>query len=95
MLFRRKNYCCSLLEEKMHEAGRRGFAIIPSTYNNTFSFFLQFRSVDFKKNKEVSNSFGQMGITYCPWCGKKFKQSINKEKLNELAEKHKHLVDKF
>jgi len=49
----RVQFCCTGLSEKIVEAGRKGFSVIPFKYednlysNELYSFFLQFSDADF------------------------------------------------
>ena len=80
----------------MHDAGRKGFAIIP--FNNpleidAYVYFFQSRSADF--DDVVSRHVTiDMTITYCPWCGTKLTEvtRLHKKIIAEMAIKNQHLI---
>ena len=90
-----ESYCCVICAEMLAEAGRKGFSITPSVLDESYVFFLQFRTVDFNVINKVSEIVVERAIIYCPWCGKMLLNSMSEEKLLELVEKNQHLLKIF
>lgn len=83
-------FCCVNLNACIIEAGRKGFSVIPFKHENNlysdtlYSFFLQFRSIDFVDNNNCT--IAQQVIKYCPWCG---------TELNKLALTNEEAIDYY
>ena len=90
------NFCCASFRDLIHEAGHKGFAIVPfknPLKKDEYVYFLQSRSADF--DDEVSRHFTvDMTIAYCPWCGTKLTEvtRMNKEVIAAIAEKNQKLI---
>lgn len=68
-------WCCATLQDWYAAAGERGIGLlIERSTDGRAVFLLQYRSIDPGKEALVSSQTpvtlsGQVGITFCPWCG--------------------------
>src|SRR6266700_1789938 len=72
-------WCCPGFQNAWEHAGQRGFGIIVSQNSlGKPQFTLQFRMVDADKEESLVfptspvpiSRVGEMGMIYCPWCGR-------------------------
>ena len=67
-------WCCPGFEFAFRQAGERGFGVFADTSASPVLFVLQHRALD--PGATVPTYSGhmsvitQVGITYCPWCGR-------------------------
>lgn len=75
----RVRWCCSGFQSGWEQAGHRGFGIIVSQDSiGEPRFVLQFRMADVDKEASITfpttpvpiSTVGEMGLVYCPWCGR-------------------------
>jgi hypothetical protein len=82
-------WCCPVYGGWYGEAGGRGLGILTGrTADGEPEFLLQFRAIE--DGEELSTQFEtpvlfatQIGILYCPWCGRKLEKWYRKN-LDEL-----------
>ncbi len=85
--------CCEILEELTLHPGEKGFSVIPVHERSLLFFLLQYRS-ESTSVKEGIIKIADIGIKYCPFCGKELAKIISKNKsyVIQLAEKNKGLI---
>ena len=85
--------CCQTFEGLTLNAGEKGFSIIPFHKQDFLFFLLQYRS-ESTSVKEGIIKIADIGIKYCPFCGKELAKIISKNKsyVIQLAEKNKGLI---
>ncbi len=76
--------CCDNFENRLSEIGVKGFSLLATKIANQYCFVLQARSQDIDK-KEGTLSVIQTTIHFCPFCGTKLSEVINKNK-NEFLD---------
>jgi acyl-CoA-binding protein len=87
-------FCCDAFTINLGDAGNRGFSTIPVSYLESYAFFLQARNKDYIDKDKPGFFAGQTSISYCPWCGCKLSDLVEKFKneISELAEKNNYLL---
>jgi len=87
-------FCCESLTLSLNDAGNKGFSIIPSSYLDTYTCFLQARNKDYIDKDKPGFSVGQTNISYCPWCGCKLSEVVKKyeDEISELARENSYLL---
>jgi hypothetical protein len=89
-------FCCASFRDLIHEAGSKGFAIVPfknPLERDDYVYFLQSRSVDFEDQMSRHITV-DMTIGYCPFCGTKLTEvtRMNKEAIEAIAEKDRKFI---
>ena len=90
------HFCCSILEDHIFSAGRKGFSIIPVYFpelRESYIFFLQSRNLD-ASEIEFNHTIIDQAINFCPWCGTKLSEIVSEKKdfIQEIATKNRHLI---
>jgi hypothetical protein len=92
-------YCCSGLENRVLNAGKRGIAIVVlQESDGDLHFFLQSRGIAFEDESRIKpldieikiNISAEVGLRHCPFCGRMLKDLIreNREFFAELSKEH-------
>ena len=82
-------WCCTVFEGWYSQAGERGLGVLAGiTPDNEPEFLIQFRAIGDGERLSVSSPEAiltetQIGILYCPWCGRKLEQWYRRD-LAEL-----------
>lgn len=92
----KESFCCEAFKDRIHNAGRKGFAIIPVKNpfkENEYAYFLQSRNVD-ENDEESRHTTIDTGLLYCPWCGTELTEvtKMNRGTIAEIAEKNKRFI---
>lgn len=95
-------YCCTRLNELIHNAGSRGIAILVRNLSGVLSFVLQSRGIDIEDEDRTGRISGdvkinlscEIGIVYCPFCGTRLQDLIAREPefFAKLAESHSRFL---
>ena len=86
-------FCCDAFTYNLNDSGSKGFSIIPVSYIDTYTFFLQARSKDYIDKDKPGFFVGQTSISFCPWCGCKLSDIVAKYKveISDIAKKNSYL----
>lgn len=96
-----KMFCCHGFQNRVEAAGQRGMAIVLHKTSSGMMFLLQSRGIALEDVKSVQlnpfpldikiNVSSEIGLQYCPWCGRRIQDLIeaSPEAFEALAEKHK------
>ena len=98
-------FCCPGLQNSIQAAGQRGMAIIVVNTLGKTRLLFQSRGIAFDDLGKMRpmpdapdvkiNVSSEIGLQYCPWCGKRLEKLLNAspEVFAGLAERHKPLYN--
>lgn len=94
-------YCCPGFEYLVADAGKRGISAVAVSRSNGIGFRLQSRAVAYGDEKNIQPTLDdvlidivcEIGLQYCPFCGRLLQELINASPhaFLELATKHKDI----
>jgi hypothetical protein len=90
-------FCCDILGDMFEDAGKKGFSVVPERQGkDTYHIFLQGRNQD-TELKEGKLTVFERAISYCPFCGSKLSDVIDKHKvqIDLYADRNKSLLLRF
>lgn len=93
-------FCCPGFQHRVADAGQRGIAVRVVNTSDGIRFRLQSRGIAFEDESKIRpmpemdmkiNVSSEMGLQYCPACGRKLQDLVNTspKDFEELAKKHK------
>lgn len=95
-----KTFCCPGFQHRIADAGQRGIAVLVINTSEGIQFWLQSRGIAFADEKKISpvpsapdmqiNVSCEIGLQFCPFCGRKLVELVSAapEAYAALASKH-------